>query len=115
MAEVPPCDTFTLIDLAFMEFRFGAWASPQFYGTAPFAVQLVPFCHRTVFDTMGRLPPGFRRGQRLPDVLIAQRWPELASVPFQRYMGLRHVADAGRTALRRARRRLTARIVPSRP
>ncbi|MEX0742331.1 MAG: hypothetical protein WD079_05990, partial [Phycisphaeraceae bacterium] len=79
----------------FLELRVGCWASPHMYGAAPFAVNLTPFCHRTIYETMLRLPVRYWGQHRLPHDIVRSQWPELAAVPFGRAPGvagtLRHI------------------------
>lgn len=72
----------TLLDLAHLEHRCGGWSSPHMYGTAPFAMSLAPFCHRTIFDLMLRLPTEYKRQQRLSKDLVSLAWPALSFLPF---------------------------------
>ena len=81
----------TILDLAYIEHRLGCWASPHLYGAAPFHMNLVPLCHRRIFDILLRLPPDYRRKQRLARDIISRAWPELMRWPFNDYTGFKRV------------------------
>lgn len=72
----------TLLDFAYLEHRVGCWAAPHLYGAAEFAVNLTPFCHRGIIDSMLQLPVEYGRRQALAADIIGGAWPELLDVPF---------------------------------
>ena len=92
----------TILDLAYTEHRLGCWAAPHLYGAAPFRMNLVPLCHRAIFEVMLQLPPDYKLNQALARDLIAGAWPELLQLPFNEHVGLRKLLDH----LRRAPREL---------
>jgi hypothetical protein len=92
----------TILDLAYTEHRLGCWAAPHLYGAAPFQMNLVPLCHRAIFEVMLQLPPDYKLHQALARDLIAGAWPELLQLPFNEHVGLRKLIDH----LRRAPREL---------
>jgi hypothetical protein len=83
----------TLLGYAYLEQRLGCWAAPHSYGTAPFAVNLTPFCHREVFELMLRLPATYRQRKTLAEDIIRETWPELLRLPFNEYPWQRRLAD----------------------
>src|SRR5690606_38634064 len=95
-AEAPHQDSFDLLDLAYIEQRMGCWAGPHMYGAAPFGANLSAFSHRRAFVAMMSLPVMFRRRQGLADAVIAEAWPELASLPYQQFTGLRLLGEQAR-------------------
>jgi hypothetical protein len=92
----------SLLGLAYLEHRIGCWAAPHLYGAAPFAVNLTPFCHREAFDLMLRLPPEYRKRKALARDICTATWPELLSLPFNAYPGLRGLREGMRAWLRRS-------------
>jgi hypothetical protein len=81
-AGLQPEDTWALLDQMYLEQRVGCWAAPHFYGAAPFAAKVTPFCHRQIFAAMLRLPIDYRASQSLATDLIRLTWPELGAWPF---------------------------------
>lgn len=65
-------------------------------------MNLVPLCHRAIFEVMLQLPPDYKLNQALARDLIAGAWPELLQLPFNEHVGLRKLLDH----LRRAPREL---------
>jgi hypothetical protein len=90
LCGLPDLPLSTLLDFVYLEHRLGCWASPHLYGAAPFAVNLTPFSHREIFDVMLRLPSAYRRGKALSGDIISAAWPELLSLPYNDYPGIRH-------------------------
>jgi hypothetical protein len=89
LRELPEVSLSTLLDFAYLEHRLGCWACPHFYGTASFSVNLTPFCHREIFDLMLRLPAAYRCSKALPRDIISAAWPDLHSLPYNEYPGIR--------------------------
>jgi hypothetical protein len=89
--DLPEVSLLTMLELAHLEHRVGCWASPHFYGTASFAVNLTPFCHRDIFDIMLRLPSTYHSTKALPYHIISAAWPDLHSLPYNDYPGLRRL------------------------
>jgi len=114
LAGVPAGDVALLVDLAMLELRVGGWASAHLYGTAPFALQVMPFAHRRAFDAMARLPVAFRHQERMNDEILRRTWPELAAFPFEGFTGPRLWLEQLRHALG-SRRRTAAAPVPVAP
>ncbi|MEX0938602.1 MAG: hypothetical protein WDZ59_12140 [Pirellulales bacterium] len=97
------------LDLAYQEHRLGCWASPHLYGAAGFRINLMPFSHRRIFDAMLQLPVEYRFQQRLAEDVVRAAWPELQSLPYNEWSGIRRVARQIawplRVVVRTARRR----------
>jgi hypothetical protein len=89
LQELPALPLSTLLDFVYLEHRLGCWAAPHLYGAAPFAINLTPFSHRDIFDIMLRLPSKYRRSKRLGGDIISATWPELRSLPYNDYPGIR--------------------------
>lgn len=93
----------------YLELRVGCWASPHMYGTAPFAVNLTPFCHREVYAAMLALPLWYWGQHRIANDVINHQWPELASVPYDRFPGVVGlVRHAGKRIRQRAERAISS-------
>lgn len=104
--DAPDVSPEARLDLLYIEQRLGAWASPQLYGTAPFAVNVMPLASRAAFTAMLSLPHDYRRRQRLAADLVEAGWPDIAGLPFGRVPGIR-----GRLAdVRGLAERIAARI-----
>lgn len=88
LAELSYVNTFTLLDLLYIEQRLGCWSAPQYYGNTTVAFELAPLNSRTIFHTMLRLPHDYRFSQKLANELILNVWPELLELPFNRRTGI---------------------------
>jgi hypothetical protein len=101
------------IDLCFLECTHGGWAGPITMGNPDaFTTTIYPFGHRAIFEAIFGLALDYRGTDRLRRDVIASRWPELGSVPFNLVRRReRLVASARRVAwmpggvIRRLRRR----------
>jgi hypothetical protein len=110
VADVPAwVEPYTLLDLMYLELRVGCWASPQQYGTAPFAVVAMPFSHRDTYAAMFALPIEYRRNQLLARDIVQSTWPESLSLPFQQYSGLQGLVHRTRAGLKRIVKRVVKR------
>ena len=79
-----------ILDLTYIEQRLGCWGGPQHYGHPhSSALRLFPFCHRKIFELMLKLPYEYRQKQELTIDIIRQEWPELLSLPFNSFTGIR--------------------------
>ena len=86
---MPVDNTFSLLDLLYLEQRLGCWGGPSGYGHVAGRCRLFPLMHRAVFDAMLQLPFEYRAAQRLAHDLINSRWPELLRLPFNTPTGRR--------------------------
>jgi hypothetical protein len=77
-------DSLFLLDLAYMELRMSCWAFAQSY-TTPLMVEINPLVSRKVYATLLSLPPDARRNNGAIVRAIYQTWPELLSLPINRY------------------------------
>jgi hypothetical protein len=89
--NLPDAPLSTFLDFAYLEHRLGCWAAPHLYGAAEFSINLTPFSHREIFDIMLRLPSRYRRSKALAEDIISAAWPELLSLPYNDYPGLRRL------------------------
>jgi len=89
LRSLPELPLTTLLTFAYLEHRVGCFASPHFYGAAPFSVNLTPFCHREIFDPLLRLPSEYRLSQDLAhDIsnnITSAAWPDLLDLPVNDY------------------------------
>lgn len=106
-------DSFTVIDLNYLESSIAAWAGPWAYAEhfGP-GFTLFPMCHREIIDIFLALPEHERRNASLQREVIRQHWPELLTWPFNVTPWQVETRQLPRRALGRARRRTSA---PRRP
>ncbi len=97
--SVTAFDPFLALDLAYMELRMGCWAFAQAY-TLPEVSNIHPLISRPAFTAMLSLPPEWRRQNRMPREAIAQTWPELLALPFNRYGDYRDTLNTVSRAIR---------------
>jgi len=99
------CDAYELLDLVYVEQRSGCWASPNFYGAAPYAFLMNPFAHWRIHEAQLRLPLAFRGAQGMVDGLIRARAPDLLFLPFNEWSGPRRALESAKDVVRRGLRR----------
>ncbi len=97
--SVTSFDPFLALDLAYMELRMGCWAFAQAY-TLPEVQNIHPLISRPAFTAMLSLPPEWRRENRMPREAIAQTWPDLLALPFNRYGDYRDTLNTVSRAIR---------------
>lgn len=80
----------TRLDLAYLELRMSAWAFAQEYAdsTVP---HVHPLIGREAFRLMLELPPEAKRSNALLREAIRKLWPELLTLPINRYGDYRDV------------------------
>jgi hypothetical protein len=88
LEELAGLDTFTQLDLAYLELRTSAWSGPQTYAQS-FVNHLYPLIGREANALLMSLSPEAKRGNHLLGAVMTQFWPELASVPINRYGDIR--------------------------
>ena len=74
----------TQLDLAYMELRMSAWSAAQTYAQS-FVNHLHPLIAREIYTLMLNLSPEAKRGNLLIKSAITQSWPELGTIPINRY------------------------------
>ena len=84
LASVQMFDTFTVMDLAYIELKMACWAGPQASGSEADASQIWPFSSRRCFSAMMSAPPRVRLEQSLFVRIIQKEWPELLEIPINR-------------------------------
>lgn len=117
LATLPEDASATLVwDLAYIEQRLGCWAGPAVFGSRQPIPSLSPYNSREVFALMLGLPAPYRLSPRMCTDFIAEAWPELNAIPFNRPAGFdklrfakyeaKAMLPAGvKSALKQARRR----------
>ncbi|MBD2562915.1 MULTISPECIES: hypothetical protein [Nostoc] len=88
LSNLPIKNTFTVLDIVFIELRLGCWAGPQQYGHVNNAFRISPFSHRKIMEIMLSLPPDYKRHQMLTNDLIKRFYPELLMFPFNEPIGI---------------------------
>jgi len=87
-------DAFVKLDLLYVENRFGCWAAPQRLTNITSTYTFTPFIYRPLIHAFMQLPHYYRWRDRLPRDLMRIAWPELISVPINRYTnGWRGIKD----------------------
>jgi hypothetical protein len=110
-----------VLDLAFIELRNSSWAFGQAYSN-PLTIKINPLNSRSAYAAMLGSSPEARRGNALFRTVIEKNWPELLTIPVNRYgnyrdrlervmLGLRRPDKA----LRKARQLIRARSAAGRP
>ncbi|HEV8083013.1 MAG TPA: hypothetical protein VGP55_07420 [Chitinophagaceae bacterium] len=89
MSEITFLNTFSLLDLAYVEQRLGCWAAPQHYGNTTSTFELTMFNTRPIIDSLMRLPSNYRRKQQLATDICEFAWPELLEFPFNEFVGVK--------------------------
>jgi hypothetical protein len=92
-----------LLDLAYMELRMSCWAFAQSYA-APLQLEVNPLVSRKNYAAMLSLPPSVRRNNGVILRGIRQSWPELLSLPINRYGDWRDKMRMARDAMGDPRR-----------
>lgn len=89
-SEVSHFNTYLSLELMLIEQRLGCWAGPQMYGRTHTSTPLLfPFCHRQLFELMLALPYEYRFTKQLATDILKQEWPELLSLPFNKFTGIK--------------------------
>jgi hypothetical protein len=92
-------DAYMLLDLMYQELRLGGWASPQVYGAAPFAANIMPLSSLQNYAAMMAMPTAYRVNQGLAQDVIQYAWPQLLRFPFQQLTGWRNWIRAAKRKL----------------
>lgn len=82
LAGFPPS---VIMDLAFLELKFGAWAMGQKPATSQAAFTISPMAQRQVLSAFIFTPPEEKRTTRLFEALIRACWPEVLELPVNKY------------------------------
>lgn len=83
-------DPFRLLDLAYIELRMASWSSVQSYAN-PRSTIIHPLASFRSIEAMLRLPPETRQRDGLISGFVRQFWPELLTLPINRYGDYRDV------------------------
>lgn len=107
-------DTFTILDLAYLELRLSPWAYVRAYTSAGIW-RASPMTSRGVYERMLALPPSWRRSSRVMKDQINRLCPDLARVPYNQYgdfrdklMILKHVLRDPSSVPRKIRRLMSS-------
>lgn len=85
LETVPEFSPLCQLDLAYLELRHYAWGFASSYANAPGLPLVHPLITRESFRLMMALEPRFRRESTYIRAGIEQQWPELLTVPVNRY------------------------------
>jgi len=86
---LPVRNALTIWGLLYNETFNGCWFGPANYGLVSNALYIWPLCHRRIIEIMLSLPMEYRRNHSLPVELVENEWPELLSLPFNWFVGIR--------------------------
>lgn len=78
-----------ILDLAYLELKFGTWAMGQRPITNSIKLNLLAFMQRPVLDAFIGVAPAEKGRWALFAAIIGRLWPELISVPINKYGDLR--------------------------
>lgn len=98
--EINHLDTFTKLDLAYIELRLGCWGMPQTYGNLKYGEHFFPFSHRKIYEAILQMPPEFRSDQKIFDAICEMYWPELVHYPINTYSGIKKLLGVYQKAKR---------------
>ena len=87
-------DTLLKLDLAYLELRMSSWAFADAYAN-PVHGELHPMISRQNYAAMLSVPAEMRRNGAIFRDAIARAWPELLTLPINRYGDWRDVAKRG--------------------
>lgn len=112
IAELPPVDAYGLLDLLYMENRWGPWFGAQF-ASDPTMERYAPLLTRRTVALMLAFPPEWKKGNKQSIEMIRATWPELLEYPFNSLGPVRdillkiaRVIREPHTVVRRIRKRL---------
>jgi hypothetical protein len=74
-----------ILDLAFLELKFGNWAMGQHPAQNALKFHFLPYAQRQVLDSFMGVDPVEKTTERLFSACIRYLWPELCSMPINRY------------------------------
>ncbi len=110
--ELPPVDAYGLMDLFYLEQRWGPWAGSQF-ASDPTMERYAPLLTRRGVELMLGMPPEWKKKRRYNAETIRTTWPELLEYPFNSlgrvrdlWMKVARVLREPSAVARRLRRRL---------
>lgn len=105
-----------IMDLAFLELKFGAWAMGQKPATSQAAFTVSPMAQRPVLEAFVFTRPEDKRTTTLFETLIRACWPEVMAQPVNKYGDYRDMLVPLKKAMNpmRVRRYLRDRLAKSR-
>ena len=95
LEHVPRGDAFFVLDLAYLELRSSAWCYAQSYAD-PSLLHFSPFISRRAFKAMFEMPLSVKNGLPFSKEFVLANWPELASIPYNRFGDYRDLIRVGR-------------------
>jgi hypothetical protein len=112
LRAMPPS---VIMDLAFLELKFGAWAMGQKPATSQAGFTISPMAQRSVLEAFVFVRPEEKRTHALFERLIAACWPEVMRQPVNKYGDLRDALIPLKKALNpmRVRRYIRDRLARS--
>jgi hypothetical protein len=81
-------DALSKLDLAYMELRMSCWGFADSYAL-PEQLEIHPLISRRIYCAMLSLPAHVRRNNGMTMLCIEKEWPEVLSLPINRYGDLR--------------------------
>jgi hypothetical protein len=96
-------DALVKLDLAYMELRMSCWGFADSYAL-PKQLEIHPLISRRIYCAMLSLPANMRRNNGMTLLCIKREWPELLSLPINRYGDLRDRVAPIRRAIANPRR-----------
>jgi hypothetical protein len=81
-------DALVKLDLAYMELRMSCWGFADSYAL-PRQLEVHPLVSRRIYCAMLALPADVRRNNGMTSLCIEREWPELLTVPINRYGDVR--------------------------
>jgi len=82
------CDALEKLDLAYMELRMSCWGFADSYAL-PKQLEIHPLISRRIYRAMLSLPADVRRNNGMTMLCIQQEWPEVLTLPINKYGDLR--------------------------
>jgi hypothetical protein len=96
-------DALIKLDLAYMELRMSCWGFADSYAL-PKQLEIHPLISRRIYRAMLALPAEMRRNNGMTLSCIKREWPELLTLPINRYGDLRDRVDPIHRAIANPRR-----------
>jgi hypothetical protein len=93
LGTLPSVDTFTKLDMAYLELRMGCWATPKFTGRESNTIQIPPMSDREVLAAFLSLPHETRKSQDLCPAIVRTCWPELLDIPINKGTRLQNLQE----------------------
>lgn len=89
LAELSGQPNSVILDLAYHELKAGSWAMSQRPITNSIKLNFIPFAQRAVLEAFIGVEPARKGNHELFRATISNLWPELSTVPINKYGDLR--------------------------